>query len=100
MANRNGKVAGELKGAEPTPRLRKEDGDVQRQGREGMDCEAYVRRHPIRAKILALHEEDEGRSFAAVALLRDLGSTQATAAIVDYHVRVLKDVSLLPGAGG
>ena len=66
-------------------------------GERAMDREAYVRSHPIRAKILALHEEDEGRSLAAVALLRDLDATQATAAVVDYHVRVLRDVSLLPG---
>lgn len=68
-------------------------------GVRAMDREAYVRSHPIRAKILALHEEDEGRSLAAVALLRDLGSTQVTAAVVDYHVRVLRDAGLLSGAG-
>jgi hypothetical protein len=67
-------------------------------GERAIDREAYVRSHPIRAKILALHEEDEGRSLAAVALLPDLDATQATAAVVDYHVRVLRDVSLLPGA--
>lgn len=65
-------------------------------GQRAMDREAYVRSHPIRAKILVLHEEDEGRSLAAVALLRDLDAPQATAAVVDYHVRVLRDASLLP----
>jgi hypothetical protein len=67
-------------------------------GGRAMDREANVRSHPIRAKVLALHEEDEGRSLAAVALLRDLDATQATAAVVDYHVRVLRDAGLLPGA--
>jgi DNA-binding transcriptional ArsR family regulator len=65
---------------------------------EAMDREAYVRSHPIRAKILALHEGDEGRSLAAVALLRDLDATQVTAAVVDYHARVLRDAGLLPRA--
>ncbi|MFL5900191.1 MAG: hypothetical protein ACJ75S_03240 [Solirubrobacterales bacterium] len=67
-------------------------------GKRAMDREAYVRSHPIRGKILALHEVDEGRSFAALALLRDLDVKDATAAVVDYHVRVLRDARLLPGA--
>ncbi len=60
-----------------------------------MDREAYVRSHPMRVEILALYEEDEGRSLAALALLEDL-TEDTTPAVVAYHVRVLQDVGLLP----
>jgi hypothetical protein len=60
-----------------------------------MDREAYARSHPIRAKILALYEKDEGRSLTAPALLDDLADEKATAPFVAYHVRVLRDTGLL-----
>jgi hypothetical protein len=69
-------------------------------GGRAMNHEAYVRSHPIRTEIIALHEEDEGRSLAAAALLRDLDTANATVAAVDYHVRVLRDAGFLPGAAG
>jgi hypothetical protein len=65
-------------------------------GGKAMDPEAYARSHSLRAEILALYEEDEGRSLAALALLGDLANENATAAVVAYHVRVLRDVGLLP----
>ena len=61
-----------------------------------MDREAYARSHPMRAKILALYEEDEGRPLAALALLGDLADEDASLALVAYHVRVLRDTGLLP----
>jgi DNA-binding transcriptional ArsR family regulator len=60
-----------------------------------MDREKYVRSHPKRARILALYEEDEGRSLAAFALRGDLAE-EVTPAVVAYHVRVLQDAGLLP----
>jgi hypothetical protein len=61
-----------------------------------MDREKYVRSHPIRAEILALYEQDERRSLAALALLGDLADVDAMPAVVAYHVRVLRDAGLLP----
>lgn len=60
---------------------------------------AYVQSHPIRARILALYEQDEQRSLAAEDLLQELGDRQATRSAVAYHVRILRDAGLLPKAG-
>ena len=61
-----------------------------------MDRKEYARSHPIRAEILALYEEDEGRSLAALALLGDLADEGISLPVAAYHVRVLQDAELLP----
>jgi hypothetical protein len=61
-----------------------------------MDREEYVRSHAIRAKILALYEEDEQRSLAPDELLRELSDLGPTAPLVAYHLRVLSAAGLLP----
>lgn len=63
---------------------------------KAMDLEAYARSHSLRARILALYEEDEGRSLETVALLGDLGDEDIPLSLVAYHVRVLQDAGLLP----
>lgn len=63
-----------------------------------MDREEYARSHAIRAKILALYEQDEGRSLSLDELLRELSDVGATAPLVAYHRRVLSDIGLLPQA--
>jgi Helix-turn-helix domain len=69
-----------------------------RQRKDRAAWQAYVRSHPVRRAILALYEQNEGRSLAAEDLLRELGETKTTYAVVAYHVRVLKDAGLLPGS--
>jgi len=67
-------------------------------GQVKMDREEYARSHPIRVRILALHEQDEQRSLAPDELLRELSDIEATVPLVAYHRRVLSEVGLLPGA--
>jgi len=62
-----------------------------------MDREACVRSHPIRARILALYEEDPQRSLAPKELAQEFPDQLVTAAGVSYHLRVLRDAGLLPG---
>ena len=65
-------------------------------GQGKMDREQHVRSHPIRARILALHEQDEQRSLSLDELLRELSDMGAAAPLVAYHRRVLSDAGLLP----
>jgi hypothetical protein len=65
-------------------------------GQRKMDREEYARSHPIRAKILALYEQDERRSLSLNELLPELSDVGATAPLVAYHRRVLSEVGLLP----
>jgi len=59
--------------------------------------EAYARSHPIRARILELYEEDEGRSLTTTDLQVELNeSPQPTVAMVAYHLQVLRGVGMLP----
>jgi hypothetical protein len=60
-----------------------------------------ARSHATRADILALVEEDEGRSLDPDDLSRELPN-ETTAAVVGYHVKMLRAASLLPpqAAGG
>lgn len=58
--------------------------------------EERARKHPVRARILALHSQDKRRSLAAADLMADLGDDRADLATVAYHVRVLQDAGLLP----
>ncbi len=67
-------------------------------GKRKMDREEYARSHPIRAKILALYEQDEQRSLSLDELLRELSDAGATAPLVAYHRRVLSNIGLLPRA--
>lgn len=63
--------------------------------------EAYARSHPIRARILELYEEDEGRSLTAADLRPELEELPgATLVGVAYHLQVLRGVGLLPEGGG
>lgn len=68
------------------------------EGQEEMDSEEYVRSHPIRARILALHEQDEQRPLSLDELLRELSDEGATVPAIAYHRRVLSDAGLLPRA--
>lgn len=61
-----------------------------------VDREEYARSHPLRAKILDLHEQDERRSLSQNELLRELSDVGATAPLLAYHRRVLGDIGLLP----
>jgi len=67
-------------------------------GQRKMDREEYARSHPIRARILALYEQDERRSRSLDELLRELSDVRATAPLVAYHRHVLSDTGLLPRA--
>lgn len=67
-------------------------------GQRKMDREEYARSHPIRAKILALYEQDERRSLSLNELLPELSDIGATVPVVAYHHRVLSEVGLLPPA--
>ncbi|HEX5376443.1 MAG TPA: hypothetical protein VFW48_09835 [Solirubrobacterales bacterium] len=67
-------------------------------GKREMDREEYVRNHPIRAKILALYEQDEQRSPSLDELPRELSGLGATTPLVAYHLRVLNDAGLLSRA--
>ena len=67
-------------------------------GQEKMDREEHLSSHPIRARILALCEQDERRSLAPGDLLGELSGTGATAPRVAYHLRVLNEAGLLPRA--
>jgi hypothetical protein len=68
------------------------------EGQRKMDLEEYARSHAIRAKILALYEQDERRSLSLDELLRELSDEGVTAPLVAYHRRVLSDIGLLPRA--
>jgi DNA-binding transcriptional ArsR family regulator len=61
-----------------------------------MDREAYVRSHPIRARILVLYEEKPKRSLAPAELTREFRDQFVTPAGVSYHLRVLRGAGLLP----
>jgi DNA-binding transcriptional ArsR family regulator len=68
------------------------------QSRERMEREEYARSHPLRARILALYAVDEHRSLAAADLLGELDEENTSYSAVAYHVRILRDVGLLPKA--
>jgi hypothetical protein len=55
----------------------------------------FARSHAMRASILDLFAEDEGRSLDPEALGRDLPNEPAPA-VVSYHLRTLRSASLLP----
>lgn len=61
-----------------------------------------ARSHPLRVKILALHQQDLERSLAAPDLLptltaaRTAGEGDLSVSTVAYHVRVLQDAELIP----
>jgi hypothetical protein len=67
-------------------------------GQEKMGNEEYLRGHPIRSRILALHEQDEQRSLSLDELLHELSDVEATAPVLAYHRRVLRGAGLLPQA--
>lgn len=68
-------------------------------GQGKVDREEHARSHPIRARILALYEQDEQQSPSFDELLRELSDVEATVPLVAYHRRVLNDAGLLPQAG-
>lgn len=68
------------------------------ESQERADREEYARGHPIRTRILALHEKDDRRSLSPDELLRALSDEGVTASLVAYHLRVLSSVGLLPQA--
>jgi hypothetical protein len=55
----------------------------------------FARSHTIRASILALFAQDEGRSLDPGDLGRDLPNEPAPA-VVSYHLQTLRSASLLP----
>lgn len=61
-----------------------------------------ARSHPLRVKILAMHQQDLERSLAACDLLppltaaRTAGEGDLSLSTVAYHVRVLQDAELIP----
>jgi hypothetical protein len=55
----------------------------------------FARSHTIRAGILALFTQDEGRSLDPGELSRDLPNEPAPA-VVSYHLRTLRSAALLP----
>jgi hypothetical protein len=57
----------------------------------------FARSHAIRASILALFAEDEGRSLDPGRLGRDLPNEPAPS-VVSYHLQTLRRASLLPSA--
>jgi hypothetical protein len=61
-----------------------------------MDREEYVRSHPIRARILALYEQDEQRPLSLDELLCELSDEATLVHVLAYHHRVLNDAGLLP----
>jgi|GEM_PF-2009889 len=66
-----------------------------------MGRETYARSHPIRARILELYEEDEGRSLAAADLQPELDELpRPTLAVVAYHLQVLRHSGLIPESAG
>jgi hypothetical protein len=68
------------------------------EGQGKVDREEYVRSHPIRARILALHEQDEQRPLSLDELLRELSDEATAVPVVAYHRRVLSYAGLLPRA--
>jgi DNA-binding transcriptional ArsR family regulator len=60
-----------------------------------------ARSHPLRVKILALHQQDLDRSLAALDLMPTLAATRApgegdlSLSTVAYHVRVLQEAELI-----
>ncbi|HEY7951215.1 MAG TPA: hypothetical protein VID51_10355 [Solirubrobacterales bacterium] len=68
------------------------------EGQRKMDREEYVRGHPIRAKLLALYEQDDQRSLSPDEPLGALSDVGVTAPLVAYHLRVLSVAGLLPRA--
>jgi Helix-turn-helix domain len=70
-------------------------------GKADKGLEEYVRSHPIRARILELYEEDEGRSLAVRDLQREMdGLPQSSMATIAYHLQVLRRTGLLPECAG
>jgi hypothetical protein len=57
----------------------------------------FARSHSIRASILNLFAQDEGRSLDPEALSRDLPN-EPVPAVVGYHLQTLRSASLLPPA--
>ncbi len=60
------------------------------------DRDEFVRSHPIRARILALHEQAGQRSPSPDEQLREPSGERVAAPLVAYHYRVLRDAGLLP----
>jgi DNA-binding transcriptional ArsR family regulator len=90
-------TTGQIKEAKKKGRKRKAAGaDAHLKCTERDELERQALSHPLRARILALFEADEGRSLAASALLGELGDAGTTMARVDYHVQVLQEAGLLP----
>ncbi|HET7485790.1 MAG TPA: hypothetical protein VFJ64_10515 [Solirubrobacterales bacterium] len=57
----------------------------------------FARSHTMRANILALFAQDEGRSLDPDALSHDLPN-KPMPAVVSYHLQTLRSASLLPPA--
>jgi hypothetical protein len=55
----------------------------------------FARRHTTRANILALFDQDEGRSLDPHDLSHDLPKEPAPA-VITYHLKMLRSASLLP----
>lgn len=58
--------------------------------------EDRARSHPLRVKIIALYVQNEGRSLAALDLMKDLNEADTNPSAVVYHVRLLQEAKLLP----
>lgn len=73
-----------------------------RKRRDLEQCRERARSHPLRVKILALHQQDLERSLDAPDLLpaltaaRTAGEGDLSLSTVAYHVRVLRDAELIP----
>jgi hypothetical protein len=61
------------------------------------ELEKYIRSHPIRVRILALYEEDNGRSLAPADLHREIDELlNPTVVSIAYHLQVLRRTGMLP----
>ncbi len=61
----------------------------------GTQLRHFAQSHTTRANILALFAQNEGRSLDPADLGRELPDDTA-AAVVSYHLKVLRSASLLP----
>jgi hypothetical protein len=55
----------------------------------------FARSHTLRADILTLFAQDEGRSLDPESLGRDLPN-EPSPALVSYHLKTLRSAALLP----
>ena len=70
-------------------------------GKADRGVEEYVRSHPIRARILELYEEGEGRSLTVADLQSEIDAlARPSRAMVAYHLQVLRRTGLLPEGAG